>query len=393
MSTAQRRREYAGPSLFSYGFRPFFLSAAVWATAAVPLWVWTFLGGPLAIDRNWHVHEMLFGVIAAVVAGFLTTAVPNWTGRMPVIGAPLAGLWILWLAGRIAMLTPPAFAPWAAVIDSAFLVVFAGVIAREVLAGKNWRNLPIALLTGVLALANIGFHLDTAVGLGGPNLGGMGERVAIGVVAIMLALIGGRVTPSFTRNWLKARAIAVEPAVFGIVDKAALVLTVAAMLLWVVLPTTAPVGALLVLAGLVHAVRLWRWRGWAARRDPLVAILHVGYGWLIPGLILLGLGVAGLIPSSAGLHALTAGAMGVMVLAMMTRASRGHTGRPLQADRTTVAIYLAANLATILRVAAPLVPEAMAGLLGLAALLWGVAFGGFALIYGRMLVTPRPAKA
>ncbi len=388
MSTAQRRRDYSGPSVFSYGFRPFFLSAAVWATAAVPLWVWTFLGGPLAIDRNWHVHEMLFGVIAGVVAGFLTTAVPNWTGRMPVIGAPLAGLWALWLAGRIAMLAPPAFAPWTAVIDSAFLVVFAGVIAREVLAGKNWRNLPICLLTGVLALANIAFHLDTGLGLGG-----LGERVAIGVVTVMLALIGGRVTPSFTRNWLKARAIAVEPAAFGVVDKAALVLTVAAMVLWIVLPTTAPVGAVLVLAGLVHAGRLWRWRGWAARRDPLVAMLHVGYGWLIPGLSHMGLGVANAIPPSAGLHALTAGAMGVMVLAMMTRASRGHTGRPLQADRATVAIYLAANLATILRVAAPLFPEAMASLLGLAALLWAVAFGGFALVYGRMLVTPRPAKA
>ena len=388
MSTAQRRRDYAGPPVFSYGFRPFFLSAAVWATAAVPLWVWTFLGGPLAIDRNWHVHEMLFGVIASVVAGFLTTAVPNWTGRMPVIGAPLAGLWLLWLAGRIAMLAPPDFAPWAAVIDSAFLVVFAGVVAREVLAGKNWRNLPICLLTGVLALANIGFHLDTALGLGG-----LGERVAIGVVTVMLALIGGRVTPSFTQNWTLAQGIAARPAPFGGFDKAALVLTVAAMLLWIALPTAAPVGAVLVLAGLAHAVRLWRWRGWAARRDPLVAILHVGYGWLIPGLILLGLGVASVIPPSAGLHALTAGAMGVMVLAMMTRASRGHTGRPLQADRATVAIYLAANLATVLRVAAPLFPEAMAGLLGLAALLWGLAFGGFALVYGRMLVTPRPAKA
>lgn len=388
MSTAQRRRDYAGPSVFSYGFRPFFLSAAAWATVAVPLWVWTFLGGPLAIDRDWHAHEMLFGVIAAVVAGFLTTAVPNWTGRMPVIGAPLAGLWLLWLAGRLAMLAPPVYAPWIAAIDSAFLAAFAAVVAREVLAGRNWRNLPICLLTAVLALANIAFHLDAAFALNG-----LGERVAIGVVTVMLALIGGRITPSFTRNWLKARAIAVEPAAFGLADKAALVLTVTAMLLWIAMPAAAPIGAVLALAGVAQAVRLWRWRGWAARRDPLVAILHVGYGWLIPGLILLGLGVAGVIPPSAGLHALTAGAMGVMALAVMTRASRGHTGRPLQADRATVAIYLAVNLAALLRVVAPLAPEAMAGLLGLAALLWALAFGGFALVYGRMLMTPRPVKA
>ncbi len=388
MPTAQRRRAYAGPSIFSYGFRPFFLSGAIWAAAAVPLWIWSYLGGALVVDRSWHVHEMLFGVIAAIVAGFLTTAVPNWTGRMPVVGSPLAGLWLLWVAGRIAMLAPTSQTAASAMIDSAFLVVFAGVVAREVLAGKNWRNLPICLLTSVLALANIAFHLDAPLGLGG-----LGERVAISVVTVMLALIGGRIIPSFTRNWLKARAIAVEPAAFGVVDKAALVLTVAAMLLWIALPSAAPVGGVLAAAGVVQAIRLWGWRGWDARHDPLVAVLHIGYAWLALGLVLLGLGVASVIPPSAGLHAVTAGAMGVMVLAVMTRASRGHTGRPLQADRATVAIYLAVNLAAALRVVAPLAPGAMAGLLGLAALLWGLAFGGFAIVYGRMLVTPRPAKA
>lgn len=388
MSTAQRRRAYAGPSIFSYGFRPFFLSGAIWAAAAVPLWVWSYLGGPLVVDRGWHVHEMLFGVIGAIVAGFLTTAVPNWTGRMPVIGGPLAGLWALWLAGRIAMLAPVPISPAIALIDSAFLVVFAGVVAREVLAGRNWRNLPICALVSVLALANIAFHLDAAL-----SLGGLGERVAIAVVTAMLALIGGRITPSFTRNWLKANQVAAEPAAFGPVDKAALGLTIGGMALWTILPAAPLVGAVLVLAGLTHAVRLWRWRGWAARREPLVAILHLGYGWLAAGLILLGLGAASVIPLTAGLHALTAGAMGVMILAVMTRASRGHTGRSLAADRTTVAIYLSINLAAALRVAAPLLPQIQPGLLGVAAGLWALAFGGFAAAYGRMLVTPRPAKA
>lgn len=384
MSTAQRRRDYKGPPLFSYGFRPFFLSGAIWAAAAVPLWVWTVLGGPLSLDRNWHVHEMLFGVIGAVTAGFLTTAVPNWTGRMPVIGAPLAGLWLLWVAGRVAMLLPGA-APWNAVIDSAFLVVFAGVIAREVLSGRNWRNIPICLLTSLLALANIAFHLDAAY-----NLGGAGERLAIGAIAVMLALIGGRITPSFTRNWLKAHRVDADPAAFGLVDRCALVLTALAMLLWIVSPYLPATGVLLVLAGLCHLARVLRWRGWAARGEPLVGILHIGYGWLAPGLALLGVSIlAPEFPRSSGLHALTAGAMGVMILAVMTRATRGHTGRALEADKATVAIYAAVNLATIIRVAAPLTPAAQSLLLGLGALLWALAFGGYAIAYGPMLTGRR----
>ncbi|HJV40346.1 NnrS family protein [Caulobacter sp.] len=385
MSTAQRRRDYKGPALFSYGFRPFFLSGAIWAAAAVPLWAWTALGGPLSVDRNWHVHEMLFGVVGAVTAGFLTTAVPNWTGRMPVIGAPLAGLWLLWVVGRIAMLAPGGVAPWAAAVDSAFLVVFAAVIAREVLAGRNWRNVPVCILTSLLALANIAFHLDARF-----NLGGIGERVAISAVAIMLALIGGRITPSFTRNWLKAHRVAAEPAAFGLADRAALVLTPVAMLLWVAAPDWTITGVCLVLAGASHLVRVLRWQGWAARKEPLVGILHIGYGWLAPGLALLGLSIlAPEFPRSSGLHALTAGAMGVMILAVMTRATRGHTGRALEADRATIAIYAAVNLATMIRVAAPLWPSALPLLLGLGALLWALAFGGYAAAYGVMLVGRR----
>eukprot|EP01030_Chromulinospumella_sphaerica_P027814 gene27814-28104_t len=162
MSTAAARRAYHGLPLLSFGFRPFFLLGAIWAAIAVPLWVWSLLGGPAAAaHRDWHVHEMLFGFLAAIVAGFLTTAVPNWTGRMPVIGAPLGGLVLMWFAGRVAMLFQALIGPAAALIDSIFLLVFAAVLFREVLTGRNWRNLPVCGLVAVLALANIAFHLNT----------------------------------------------------------------------------------------------------------------------------------------------------------------------------------------------------------------------------------------
>ncbi|MFN3513411.1 MAG: NnrS family protein [Phenylobacterium sp.] len=390
MPTAAARRAYSGPPVFSFGFRPFFLLGALWAAIAVPLWVWSWLGGPVAFaHRDWHVHEMLFGFLAAIVAGFLTTAVPNWTGRMPVIGAPLAGLVALWIAGRAAMLFADGLGPAAAVMDAAFLVVFAGVIWREVLAGRNWRNLPVCGLVTLLALANIGFHLDAALWRTGA-----GERLALGAIAMLLALIGGRITPSFTRNWMKARRLAPEPAAAGRFDQAALALTGAGVLAWVLLPESRHAGVLLAGAGLANLIRLARWRGWAAAGEPLVWILHLGYAWLGLGLLLLGASkLVELVPPTAGLHALAAGAAGVMTLAVMTRASRGHTGRDLAADRATTAIYLAVNAGAVLRVAAAFAVEAQTPLLAASATLWAMAFGGFALTYGRMLTTPRRVAA
>jgi uncharacterized protein involved in response to NO len=386
MNTAAARRAYAGPSLFSFGFRPFFVAGSVWAAIAVPIWVWSFLGGAApAVHRDWHVHEMLFGFLAAVMAGFLTTAVPNWTGRMPVIGAPLGGLVALWLAGRLAMLGAYWPGPLAAAIDAAFLLVFAGVIWREILAGRNWRNLPICGLVTVFALANVAFHLDSILWRSG-----LGERLALGAVAVLLCLIGGRITPSFTRNWMKARRLSPEPAPFSRVDQVALALTGFGALAWAAAPESRLTGVALVAAGLANLVRLSRWRGWAAAREPLVWILHLGYGWLGFGLMLLGASrLLDVIPRTAGVHALTAGAIGVMTLAVMTRATRGHTGRPLAADAATTAVYVTINAAAVARLAAPFAGAAQPQLLILSAALWSAAFGGFALNYGRMLSTRR----
>ena len=387
-TTAESIRRYAGPAIFSFGFRPFFLFSAVWAAVAVPIWIASFTLGDGMVGstdgRAWHIHEMLFGYLGGVIAGFLLTAVPNWTGRLPVTGAGLAGLFALWVAGRVAGFAPAALATPAAVVDCAFLVVFAAVIWREVLAAGNRRNLPICLMVTALAAANVAFHLQAVL----PAVGPGAERAAVAVVIGMVALIGGRVIPSFTQNWTLAQGIAARPAPFGGFDKATLALTGIALAAWVAAPYALITGILMVLAGAANAVRLWRWRGWLVRREALVWILHAGYAWVAIGLLLLGLSAVGpaAVPFTAGIHALTAGATGVMTLAMMTRATRGHTGRPRVADRSTGLIYAAILLAAVVRVCAPFHAEWSPALLGVSAILWSLAFLGFAAAYGPMLV-------
>jgi uncharacterized protein involved in response to NO len=392
MTTAAKRRAYAGPPLFSFGFRPFFLLACAWPVLIVPMWVLAYLGYPPfagALTRDWHVHEMLFGYLSGVMAGFLLTAVPNWTGRLPVLGAPLGMLVGLWAAGRVAMVMAPQ-SIWAAVVDSTFLVVFAAVVWREVLAGRSWRNLPVCALVSLLALANVGFHLRPLL----PDLAAGAERLALGVAAMMIALIGGRVTPSFTRNWLMARKIVSLPAPAGRLDLAVLSITGAALAAWVVAPGSTVAGGALVFAGAGNLLRLSRWGGGKTLSEPLVWILHNGYGWLALALALMGAAALwpSRVPYSAGIHALTVGAIGVMTLAMMTRAILGHTGRARTANNATLAIYLFANLAAWLRIAAAFAPYRQAVLLGLSATAWSLAFGGFVLAYGPMLTGPRVAS-
>ena len=387
-TTAEAIRRHSGPPIFSFGFRPFFLFSAIWAAVAVPIWIASFTLGDGMVGatdgRAWHIHEMLFGYLGGVIAGFLLTAVPNWTGRLPVTGAGLAGLFALWVAGRAAGFAPAAFALPAAVVDSAFLIVFAAVVWREVLAAKNRRNLPICLMVTVLAAANIAFHLQDVL----PAIGLWAERAAVAVIIGLVALIGGRVTPSFTQNWTLAQGIAAPPAAFGGLDKATLALTGIALVAWVAAPYALIPGLLMILAGLANAVRLYRWRGWLARREALLWILHAGYAWVAIGLLLLGLSAVApaAVPFTAGIHALTAGAMGVMTLAMMTRATRGHTGRPRVADRATTLIYATILLAAVVRVCAPFHAEWSPALLAVSAILWSLAFFGFALAYGPMLL-------
>jgi len=386
------------PPFLQHGFRPFFFLGALWAALALFLWLGVLAGAlslPTGMDATaWHRHEMLFGYLSAIIAAFLLTAIPNWTGRLPLRGAPLAGLVLLWALGRLAVLLSGWTGSWPALLlDVAFPATLAFVAAREIAAGRNLRNLPVVALVGLLALASLLSHLEAApaTGLELPTEM-LGDRLAVAVGAALVTLIGGRIVPSFTTNWLKARGAAALPAPFGALDKAMMVLSGLALLAWLAAPESAAAGLLLLAAGLGTVVRLARWRGAATVAEPLLLVLHLGYAWLALALAVMGLATLGAVPRSAGLHAMTAGAFGTMTLAVMTRAALGHTGRALTADGWTVAIYALASLGALARLVAAGIPEAYLPILDLAGLAWGGAFLLYAIRYAPVLLGPRPSR-
>jgi uncharacterized protein involved in response to NO len=385
LSPIPRYRAQRGPYILSAGFRPFFLLAALWAALAVPLWLAVFTGeGELPtrlLPTVWHVHEMVFGFAAATVAGFLLTAIPNWTGRMPLQGGPLAALVLLWVAGRIAVLASAAIgATAAACLDLAFPLAFLAVVAREILAGRNWRNLPMLGALTLLLAGNLLVHLEA---LGLAETASLGNRIGVATLLMLISFVGGRIIPSFTRNWLaKQRPESAAPAVFDAFDRAVLATTGIALVTWVAAPDGVAAPWLELAAGIALAIRLARWRGAATLREPLVWILHLGYAWLALGFVLLALshGVAAL-PPTAALHALTAGAIGTMTLAVMTRATLGHSGRPLVAGPGTTTIYALVTMAAVLRLFVPFAGGQTLAALGLAGAAWSGAFLLFAALY------------
>jgi uncharacterized protein involved in response to NO len=377
-------------ALWSGGFRPFFLGGAAFAAVALPLWVWALItGDPIAAAGDplrWHIHEMIFGYVGAVLAGFLLTAIPNWTGRLPVQGRPLMLLFALWLAGRIALFAGGLLGPLAAAIDALFPIALAGIAWREVAAGKGLRNAPICILVTLFALANIAFHAEAAL----TGAADYAVRAGLGVVLVLISLIGGRITPSFTRNWLAKQSSDAIPAPFGAFDKACLVATLIAALAWIALPDAAATAALLALAAALHLVRLLRWRGWEAAREPLLLVLHVAYAWLPVALALLAAGIAWPeIGRSPGIHAFTAGGVGMMTLAVMTRATLGHTGHALTASAGTSLLYLLVFAGAVLRVVAPWLPVDYLVAIMVSGGLWTGAFMLFVAIYGPMLAGGR----
>ncbi len=381
--------QFAGAAIFDHGFRPFFFAAGFWGALSMLLWLPVFEGTmalPTAFDPvSWHVHEMLFGFVAAAIAGFLLTAIPNWTGRKPLQGAPLMILFAIWVLGRGAVAFSDLIGSGvAAVCDLAFLASLIAFVLREILAGRNWRNLPIPVALSGLLAANAMIHAEvTELAM----LGEYGWRLGIAVVTMLIGLIGGRVVPAFTRNWLAKRGETRLPASFGVIDGIALALAAVGLCAWVVGTDAVVSGGLLLGGGVAMTVRLARWGGYRTLAEPLVWSLHAGFAWVPIGLLLSGVALLwpAIVPSSAGVHALTAGAFGSMILAMMTRATLGHSGRDLVADATTTAIYGLIGLAAILRVAAAFLPDM--AILWAAAAAWVAAFGLFTLSYGRLLLT------
>jgi uncharacterized protein involved in response to NO len=380
-------RTYEGPVLFSYGFRPFFLLGSIYAGFAILVWLPVFMGElsfvSAFIPRDWHVHEMLFGFLPAVITGFLFTAIPNWTGRLPLRGRPLMFLVALWIAGR-ASVTFSAETGWLAamLVDCSFLLLIAAAAAREILAGKKWNNLSVVILILVLLAGNVTFHLEA-------HFKGAAEysiRVGIGVVVLLISLIGGRIIPSFTRNWLVKRNPGRLPVPFARFDMVCVAAGAIALICWIVTPAAIWTGDALAAAGVLHLVRLARWAGYRTGRERLLLILHIGYAFVPIGFLLNACSAFGIVPAGAGIHAWMAGAAGIMTLAVMSRASLGHTGQQLTASVATQAVYASIIVAVVARICAVLEPAHSVPLLHVAAFAWAAAFLGFAACYGPSLV-------
>ncbi|MGD0291973.1 MAG: NnrS family protein [Candidatus Binataceae bacterium] len=395
ITVEERARRLPLPAVFSYAFRPLFLAAGSWAIVGIAVWLAMFLGYvrlPTRFDPlTWHIHEMLFGFVMAAVGGFLLTAIPNWTNRLPVRGYPLALLTGLWMLGRIVCLISAVLPAWLAIGgDLSFPVALLAVAAREIIAARSWRNLLMTAPLAVFVVADLLMHLES-LRFGVP--GGLGWRLGLAAPIMLISVIGGRIIPTFTRNWLLERHRTRLPTPPGAADLAAVGVLNVGLILWAVLPDLRLAGVILLLAAALNAWRLARWAGGATLAEPLLFILHIGYGWVVIGVALLGLSLLDVgVPVASAIHALTAGAMGTMILAVMPRVTLGHTGRELTASRSTAVIFVLINAAAIMRIAASWNIGGMLLLLALSAICWIAAFGLFEIVYGPMLLTRRPAN-
>ena len=382
-----RYRDHQGWPVLAAGFRPFFLAAAIQAAVAILVWLPVFFGEVSLTSafapRDWHVHEMLYGYLPAVITGFLFTAIPNWTGRLPIQGTPLLGLVVVWIAGRLCVTFSAETTWWVAMlVDAGFLLLVALAAAREIVAGRNWRNLAVVLLVVFLLAGNVAFHLEAHF----RGAADVAIRIGIAVVVLLISLIGGRIIPSFTRNWLVRENPGRLPAPFGRFDLLVVALGGLALLCWIVAPDYRATGVALALAGLLHFVRLARWAGERTLRERLLLILHVGYAFVPLGFLLNALAAFGYVLPSAGVHAWMAGGAGIMTLAVMTRATLGHTGQELTASAATQTIYAAIVIAALARICAVLNPAHGEVLLHVAAFAWVVAFLGYAIAFGPLLL-------
>lgn len=375
-----------GWAVLRLGFRPFYLGAAVFGALAVPLWL-ALLLGRISLDLSvapllWHAHEMLFGFAAAVIVGFLLTAGKAWTGLATPRGAFLGVLVGLWLAARIAAIVGP-YALYA-VLDLMLLPVVAAVLIDVLMRARSRRNLALAGILILLALTNLCFHLAV---LGMIDMSPMRAlHAALALIVMIECVMAGRVLPAFTNGVTPGLNLKVRPRL----EQVTLALTALALLSWVV---DAPVSFTAVAFGLAaaaHLLRQWSWQPRVTRKRPILWVLHAAYLWLPVGFVLLALAQFGWVSVSAGVHALAVGATGGLIIGMITRTARGHTGRPLQASKAEVLAYVLVMVAAFIRVVMPLLaPQWFVQSLLAAALAWSAAFGIYLVIYTPWLLSTR----
>ncbi|HSV19187.1 MAG TPA: NnrS family protein [Casimicrobiaceae bacterium] len=372
-------------ALWALGMRPFYLLASVFAAVSIPLWALQY-AGVLPVQyvpsAAWHGSEMLLGYTLAVVTGFLLTAVRNWTGQPTASGAHLAALAAVWLAGRV--LAATRFEVAAACVDVAFPLVVAASIGRPLWRARNRRNFFFVGLLLLLSCAALVLHLSALDVVAWPERTTL--RVVLDVMMLIMAIMGGRVIPMFTANAIPGAHARRHPAVERAALGGIVVLIVADAIGapgWLMLPLTSALAA-------VHAARLALWQPWRTVHKPLVWVLHAAYAWIVLHLVLRALAAAGLVPDPLAVHALTVGAIGGLTLGMMTRTARGHTGRPLVADRRDVAMYTLVFAAALIRVGGPLAwPSAYVGTVLAAGTCWSLAFALYAWSYAPSLVRAR----
>lgn len=383
---AQSAAPLQGWPLLRLGFRPFYLGTALLACLAVPLWIAIFLGRiqvPLPMSPLlWHAHEMLFGFAAGVVVGFLLTAVKAWTGLETARGPLLGALALLWLAARLASLVAP-YAVYAT-LDMLLLPAVAAVLLRVLIKAGNKRNIPLICLLLLMAAANLVFHLSV---LGIVAVSAVSALYAeLALILMVVSVITGRVVPMFTRNVTPGLVINM-PRKF---ELSLLAVTAVALALWVFAAPAPVVLVASLAAGVMHAVRLWKWHPQVTFKRPILWILHASYAWLPLGFVLLALAQLGWVVPSLAVHAFAVGVIGGLIIGMVTRTARGHTGRPLQPSRGEVVAYALVMLAAVLRVLVPAVqPAWYAYALEGAACLWAIAFAIYLVIYTPWLMRTR----
>lgn len=384
-------RRFAAAPLFALGFRPFYLLAAVFAVLALPVWMMSFFGGlqtgGYLRGVAWHGHEMIFGFAAAVMAGFLLTAVRNWTGQQTPTGLPLIGLAAVWLVARLLIVIGPASA--AAAVDVLFLPALGIAVAVPIWRSRNARNYKILALLAVLTLANAAYHL-AGMNMLPVEISRIAITAALDAIAILIAIIGGRVIPAFIGNAVAHAEPRHNAGIeFLAVGALVIILGLDALQPWLAVSNTVWL-SLLVVAAAGHAIRLMLWQPLRARGNPLLWMLPAAYAWLPISLALRAMSLLDITVMSASVHAFTVGAIASLMFAMMTRSALGHTGRALVAGWAEISAFILLQLAAIVRVIASSIAsgvyrEAMI----VSGILWTVAFAVFLYRYWPILTQPR----
>jgi uncharacterized protein involved in response to NO len=376
--------ERSGFALWQLGFRPFYLLASLFAALSIPLWVAQYAGWIAPYPRGVvaHAHEMLFGYAMAVIAGFLFTAGRNWTGQPTPTGWTLAALAMLWIAGRAL-----AFTPWvgaAAFASAAFPLAVAAGLAVPLVRSRNRRNYFFVGLLVAFAVVAVTLHLSSVGLLPWPERASL--LAGLDLVLFVVAVMGGRVIPMFTNNGIPGTQATRRP----IVERAALGSVLLLMAADVVQAPDLVIALIAIAAAACHAIRLWLWQPWRTLRTPLVWVLHASYAWIVAYLLLRALGAWDLVAAPLAVHALTIGVIGGMTIGMMTRTARGHTGRPLRADRYEVACFVLIQAAAVIRVLGGLaVPGLYVATVVASGLCWSLGFAIYAIRYWPILTRQR----